>query len=155
MRRLVGAGWPAATAAVVLAAFGAAYFFTCEPSLTVKIRWRADVDVARRAALERKFLLVNPSPQERRTVRYDLLDTSRSNLKAILDNPAVEDTTDIDRVSFSLPADYPYGSSWRWIAHRTPLLRIPGVVEGLVGVCAVVLAVSSVAAIRRRRRSAS
>ena len=154
MRRLVG-GWPAATAALVLAALGAAYFFTCEPSLTVKIRWRGDVDAARRAALERKFLLVNPSPQERRTIRYDLLDTSRSNLQAILDNPAVEDTTDIDRFSFSLPADYPYGSSWRWVAHRTPLLRIPGVVEALVGICAAVLAASGIAAIRRPRPSAS
>ena len=155
MRRRIGAVWPAAIAALLLAALGLAYFFTCEPSLTVKIRWRGDVDAADRAALERKFLLVNPQPQEPDTLRYDLLDTSRSNLKAILEDPAVEDTTDIDRVSLSLPADYPYGTSWRWIAHRTPLLRIPGVVEALAGICAAVLAASGVAAIRRWRRSVS
>jgi hypothetical protein len=154
MWRRFGA-WPAAIAALVLTALGAAYFFTCEPSLAVRIRWRADVDDPRRAALERRFLLVNARAQERGTFRYDLLDTSQSNLKAILDNPLVEDTTDIDRVSLSLPADYPYGSSWRWIAHRTPLLRTPGVVEVVIGVCAAVLAAAGIDALRRRRRSAS
>lgn len=131
-------------AAIVLASFGITYYFTVEPAPTVKVRWRATVTPEQRAELEREFLLVRPKPDERRTYRYDLLDDSPSNMEALVHDPAVEDTADIDTVHYTLPPDYPYGTSWTWAAYRVPILRAPGVVETVVGISAVALVVPAV-----------
>jgi hypothetical protein len=147
--------------AVVLAALGVTYYFTVEPAPTVKVRWRATVTPDQRSDLEREFLLVRPTPDERRTYRYDLLDTSPSNVEALVHDPAVEDTADIDPVHYTWPPDYPYGSSWTWAADRVPILRAPGVVETVVGVSAVALIVPlvwlawSVVSGQRRARARS
>jgi hypothetical protein len=142
-----------AVAAAILLAIGTARYLTIEPAPTISIRWREDVTAARRAELERSFLLV-ATEQQGTTFRYDLLDTRRSNLEALLKERDVADTAGIDRNTLSFAADYLYGSSWMWVAHRTPLLRIPGVVEALVGVCMFVLAAGLVRAIRMRPWSA-
>jgi hypothetical protein len=121
----------------VLLAFGVAYYFTVEPAPRVNIRWREGVDDDRRARLERSFLLVETG-RDQRTYFYDLLDTSPENLRAILREPAVEDTYRFDPRTLTFPPDYAYGPSWMWVAHRTPVLRVPGVVEGIVAVCAAI-----------------
>lgn len=145
--------------AIVLASLGITYYFTVEPALTVKVRWRATVTPVQRAELERQFLLVRPMPDQGRTYRYDLLDTSPSNMEALVHDPAVEDTADIDTVRYTLPPDYPYGTSWTWAAYRVPILREPGVVEAVVGISAAMLivppmwAVWSVVSGRRKARA--
>ena len=65
------------------------------------------------------------------------------------------DVADTDRVSrerFTVPLDVPYGTSWMWVAHRTPVLRIPGVIAAVVAlsVAAVIAAISG--ELRRRVR---
>lgn len=140
-------------AAVVLLVLGVTYYMTVEPSPTVSIRWREGVPDAQRASLERSFLLVNPIAHEPRTFRYDLLDTSRMNLEAIVEEPAIEDTGSIDRRALAFPPDYPYGSDWMWLAHRVPVLRMPGVVPALIAVCGLVVLLGATRAVARGRRA--
>ena len=58
--------------------------------------------------------------------------------------PDVADTDRVGRERFTLPLDVPYGTSWMWVAHRTPVLRIPGVTGAVVvlSVAAVVAAIA-------------
>ncbi len=106
-----------------LAALGFAYWFTYEPAPSIRVRWRDDVTNQRQAALERKYLLVNGRAPSGRSIAYDLLDTRRENIKALVQDPEVRDTNDLDRHTFELPLDFAYGDSWMWVAHRTPVLR--------------------------------
>jgi hypothetical protein len=121
----------AIAAAAVLVALGLAYYLTYEPAPEIRVQWRVGIEPQRRAELERRFLLVNPAPFEDR-LSYDLLDTSRENVEALVKERDVADTDRVDRVNYAIPFDTPYGESWMWAAHRTPLLRVPGVVEALV-----------------------
>lgn len=110
-------------AACVLLAFAGAYYLTCEPAPLVRVRWRDGLAPERRAELEHRFLLVRPRPHEGRTLSYDLLDTRRSNVEALVRDPEVADTDHINRADGIVPFDAPYGESWMWIGHRTPVLR--------------------------------
>ena len=132
-------------------ALGAAYYFTYEPAPRIAIRWPEGIDPSRREELERRFLLVNPEP-ERDRFEYDLLDTSRANIEALVREPDVADTDRVSRERFTVPLDIPYGTSWMWVAHRTPVLRIPGVVGALVGVCVLGLVAGIAGELRRRLR---
>jgi hypothetical protein len=138
MRPAVVADAVAVIAAFLLVAFGVAYWLTYEPAPVVGIVWRAGITPARRAALERRFLLVNPVPAGK-LLKYDLLDPSRENITALVNEADITDTESIDRREHALPIDFTYGKSWMWIRHRTPVLRIPGVVEGIVLVCVAVV----------------
>ena len=129
----------AALAAGVLLALGLSYYFTYEPAPEIRILWRPGIAPERRAELERRFLLVNPVPYEDRLL-YDLLDTSRGNVEALVKQREIADTDRVDRVRYTIPFEIPYGASWMWAAHRTPMLRIPGVIDGIVLVCLAVLA---------------
>ena len=146
--------WIARTAAVissaVLLGLGAAYYLTYEPAPEIRILWRAGLESERQAELERRFLLVNPLPFEDR-LTYDLLDTSRENVRALVQEGDIRDTDRVDRVGFTIPPDIPYGASWMWIAHRLPVLRTPGAIEGIVASFSVVLAVSAAALMKTRR----
>jgi hypothetical protein len=118
---------PLVVTAVILmfltALVAAAYYLTYEPAPLVRIRWRDGVTAERRAELERQFLLVRPVPHEGRTLSYDLLDTRDSNVAELVGHPDVEDTDHLDRAQATVPFDAPYGESWMWIGHRTPVLR--------------------------------
>ena len=132
-----------------LAALGLAYWFTYEPAPSIRVRWRDDVTSERQAALERKYLLVNGRAPAGRSIAYDLLDTRRANIKALVLDPDVLDMTDIDRDRFEVPYETPYGESWMWVADRIPLLRYAPVRWTLI-----VTLVVMVAAGRRRRARA-
>jgi len=138
-------------AACILVGLGAAYYFTYEPAPRIAIRWPEGIDPSRREELERRFLLVNPEP-ERDRFEYDLLDTSRANIEALVREPDVADTDRVSRERFTVPLDVPYGTSWMWVAHRTPVLRIPGVVSALVGVCVLALVAGIAGELRWRLR---
>ena len=130
---------------------GAAYYFTYEPAPRIAIRWPTEIEPERRQELERRFLLVNPAVEGDR-LEYDLLDTSRDNVEALVREPDVFDTDRVGREHFTLPLDVPYGTSWMWIAHRTPVLRIRGVVGAIVVLCAAAIAAWLVGELRRFRR---
>src|SRR5688500_11833455 len=106
-----------------LAALGLSYWLTYEPAPAIRVRWRDDVTSARQAALERKYQLSNARAPQRRSIAYDLLDTRQKNIRALVLDPAVADTADVDREAFEVPFDRAYGDRWMWIAHRTPGLR--------------------------------
>jgi hypothetical protein len=146
--------WPARAAAAlataVLLALGLGYYFSHEPAPEIRIAWRPNIDPDRRAELERRFLLVNPTPYENR-LAYDLLDTSRANVEALVNERDVVDTDRVSRSTYTIPFDVPYGASWMWVAHRTPVLRSPGVVIGIVWSCSLVLAVTATLMWERRR----
>jgi hypothetical protein len=138
-------------AATILGAMGAAYYLTVEPAPVVRVRWAEGLSDARRAELEREFLLVRPRPEDRRTVDYDLLDTSWDTLVAIVRHPDVDDTRGIQQQPYAIPFDAPYGDSWMWVAHRLPGLRRPAVVPAVIAVSAVVLVAGLARALRRIR----
>jgi hypothetical protein len=138
-------------AACMLVALGTAYYFTYEPAPRIAVRWPPGIDAARRHQLERRFLLVNPAADRDRT-EYDLLDTSRTNIEALVREPDVADTDRVGRERFTVPLDVPYGTSWMWVAHRTPVLRTPGVVGGLAGACVLALVAGIAGELRRRLR---
>jgi hypothetical protein len=68
--------------------------------LAMNVRWSAAVTDDRRAELERQFRLTAGELREGTTRAYLLLDSSRPNIEAIVRNPAVEDTSNIDRSTF-------------------------------------------------------
>ncbi len=142
-------------AASVMLSLGVAYYLTYEPSVRIGVRWQDGVSLEQRARLERRFRLVNGVPSETH-IRYDLLDTRRSNIEALVTDRNTEDTESVSRTAFVAPADIEYGESWMWVAHRIPGLRAPGVVEALLMACIVVLAIDVERRIRggRSRRGA-
>ena len=141
----------ASIGALTLLALAAAYWLTYEPAPQIGITWRPGISEDRRAELERRFLLVNPGFENDRRL-YDLLDTSRTNIEALIFEPDVADTDRISRPRYEIPFDTPYGQSWMWVAHRTPVLRIPGAVEVVLGAAIVLLVAGLLGEARRRRR---
>jgi hypothetical protein len=119
LRRLIGA---AAAAGLVL--LGLAYWLTYEPAPRVRVRWRPDLMLEQQAALERKYLLRNRrDPLPGGSLAYDLLDTSASNIGALVEEPSILDTNDIERHTLTVRFDVDYGDEWMWIAYRLPGLR--------------------------------
>lgn len=121
-----------------LAVLGVAYWLTYEPAPRIRVKWRDGVTVPHQTLLEQRYLLLNRrEPLAEGSVAYDLLDTSRRNIKAIVDDLAIEDTNDIERHTYVVRFETDYGGEWMWIAHRTPGLRETGVQISLIAVLAV------------------
>jgi hypothetical protein len=119
----------------------------------MSIRWRDDVSEGRRRQLERTFRLARGRAPEGRTITYDLLDLRSSNVRTLVEHPQVEDTGYLDRTTFNVPANAPFGQGSTWIGTRLPVLRTYGVVPGVVVTCAVLLAYPLPRVTWRRRRS--
>ena len=120
------AAWCAAIGITGLAALVFAYWFTYEPAPGIRVTWGPGVTLEQQAATERKFMLSNrrsPHPEQPRSLAYDLLDTRHANIEALLKDPAVADTNDIDDEWARVRLGTEYGDRWMWVAHRTPLLR--------------------------------
>jgi len=118
------ARWIGVTGVAGLAVLGIAYWLTHEPAPRVRVLRADDVTPERQAALERKYLLSNGRDRlPEGSLAYDLLDTSPSNVQALVKDPAIADTNDIERNTFTVPFDVEYGGEWMWLAHRTPGLR--------------------------------
>ena len=78
-------------------------FVTCvDVTITgprVSVRWQEAVSAGDRVALERRHDLQN-GVQDGRTWQYELGDRTRENIRALVEDPAVEDTGRIDRNTF-------------------------------------------------------
>jgi hypothetical protein len=109
-----------------LVSLRAAYDLTWEPAPAVRVRWRQGTTDARRAQLERRYRLVNPQPHEGVSYLYLLMDTSRRNIEALVKDPEVADTDDIDRRRFEIPWTAAQSRVRNlWVADRLPGLRQP------------------------------
>ena len=130
----------AAVAIAVLAALGGMYYATSERAPAVAIRWREGVSDGRRAGIERQFRLRRPREPEGRTMLYDLVDLRSANIRGLLEQPEVEDTSRIDRRTYTIPVNTAFGQGRMWIGTELPVLRTYGVVPAIVVICLIVLA---------------
>jgi len=78
----------------------------------VNVRWSAGLPEARRAALERQFTLTEGEPTSAHSADvnvwyYRLHDLSSENVRSLVTNPAVVDTHQIERSSFTVPPQPP------------------------------------------------
>jgi hypothetical protein len=144
-RRLIVAAlilWGAAGGAYVAlhAAFG------YRPSFA-HVRWAADVDEAARLRLERTYALTAPRQQDTRTWSYWLTDVSRRNIRALVEDAAVEDTHYLHRTQYrpwrTAPRGAYPGASLTWIARALELL-----IALLVGLGAAAIGLAVLAVIR-------
>lgn len=87
---------------VVLAAVSRSVLLYFEPPhpIRVHVRWSADVDDAQRARLEQQLSLTQPEFREGRTWLYVLPVPSEDAIRAIVQNPKVEDTEHVNRLRF-------------------------------------------------------
>jgi hypothetical protein len=76
----------------------------------INVRWAPDVSDARRAVAEQQFSLRRGELREGRTWAYDLADISRANIRALVANPAVEDTHYINRTAGTVWRTAPRGT---------------------------------------------
>lgn len=67
------------------------------PGFPVKIRWAPNVDDRTRVERERRYQLTDGSQDEGRTWKYLLHDLRQQNVRAIVAEPAIEDTANLDR----------------------------------------------------------
>jgi len=72
-----------------------------DPGPKINVRWAPDVDDAGRESVEARFHLAQEGEPDGRTRHYELLDSSRANVEALLTNPAVEDTAGLDRATLA------------------------------------------------------
>lgn len=140
------ARWLAAIGLAGLALLGFTWWLTREPAPSIRVRWRDDVSAERQVELERRYRLSNPRAPQNRSIAYDLLDTSHGNVEALVRDPEVADTQDVDRDEYEVPFDTAYGERWMWLADRTPGVRDSRVRWALI----VALAAMTVAGVRRR-----
>ena len=106
-----------------LALLAFAYWFTYEPAPSVRVSWKPGTTLEQQTALERKYMLSNRRAPMTGSLAYDLLDTTHANIEALLKDPAVIDTNDIDDEWARVRLGTAYGDEWMWVADRTPLLR--------------------------------
>ena len=77
----------------------------------VNVRWAEGISDAQRQALEPSLALVNGQRLDGRTWQYDLVDTSSSAVRALVENASVEDTHYIDRVGAVVNPDAAIGTA--------------------------------------------
>jgi hypothetical protein len=105
------------------------------PAGQVKVRWSERISRDDQAELERQYRLANPSldrgDSRLTTWKYDLLDGSESNLRSLVRDRRVEDTSGIDRARYALTRESePFFAEW---LRAIPLFWIriaPGLVHG-------------------------
>src|SRR5437773_766296 len=128
-----------------------------QPAPGIRVRWRNDVTAERQAELEAKYRLANPAAplaDAPRSIAYRLLDTSPANVEALVKDPQVADTNDIDRKHFEPIAYRGIGEDWVAVLLRTLHLRDGRVQFGALLVFALVAAAGArrVGAERRSAR---
>jgi hypothetical protein len=71
------------------------------------VRWAPSIDDARRAELESTYQLRDAVPDDEnvRTWSYVVVDDSEANVRALIGDPAVEDTSGIDRLAAALESE--------------------------------------------------
>ena len=97
----------------------------------VAVRWNADLPNQDRAALERQFSLHDGEPNSNRSAsvnvwNYMLDDTSRDNVRALVEHPLVVDTAAIDRSRFTVPPQPPADDDPYFAVRHLRWIQYPG-----------------------------
>ena len=97
---------------VILALIGSLNLFSA-PSFAprVHVRWVPGLSEIARVEHERQLKLVAGEHIEGETWAYDLADSSSPGVQAIVDDPSVADTDDIDRARGTVSVDAPNGAT--------------------------------------------
>jgi len=117
---------------VALATYGLLRTTFGDRPARVNIRWAPSVQPDVQARLEQTYHLASGRRTEGRTFGYDLTDLSRSNIRALVADPAVEDTHYIHRTAFRVgrfSPRSPYagrGATWGPLMEATVLLFFLG-----------------------------
>jgi alpha-1,2-glucosyltransferase len=96
--RLLATGFLCLGIAVV--AYGALQLSRGPRPVFMHVRWAPDVGDNARQQAELRYSLSEAERLEGRTWGYTLNDVSVTNVKALVEDPAVEDTQDVDRTAF-------------------------------------------------------
>ena len=101
----------------------------------VHVRWAASADDATRLQLEGRYSLEQGEVREGRTWGYALRDRSRDNIKALVEDRAVEDTHQIHRTAFRVgyfAPRLPYATPRPWLPVALEISTILFLVTGIV-----------------------
>lgn len=97
----------------------------------VHVRWAATVTESDRQRLEGAYGLTSPQLTEGRTFAYALTDVSGANVQALVLDPAVEDTHEINRTSYRIGFFSPR------LPYQTRYPAIPRALDALALLCLV------------------
>ena len=123
----------------------------------VHIRWAPGVSDAMRAQEERTYSLRRPEFREGRTWGYSLGDLSRPNVTALVNDPAVEDTHNINRIKFRpglFTPRFPYETRAPWIPAGLNVFGALCALGGLLAMCLALVEFAVPPAILRAPRRA-
>jgi hypothetical protein len=87
--------------------------------VSIHVRWAPSVDNSTRERLEQRHGLSRGEQSEGRTWAYELTDRSRANIRALVTDPAVEDTQNLHRTAFRVGYFAPRG---RYAAGTPPVV---------------------------------
>ena len=90
-----------------------------ERSVLIHVRWAPAVSADIRSSREAAYALIQGQPLGGRTWRYHLADYSRAKIRALVLDPAIENTINIDRAAFRVVPDAsrgPYARGPDWLA---------------------------------------
>jgi alpha-1,2-glucosyltransferase len=129
--------------AIAAAAYATLHLTRGPSPVFIRVRWAPGVEGIARQVAERRYGLSEAEPLEGRTWGYTLSDLSTANVRALVGDPAVEDTQDIDRTAFRASATaerrpYPVSGSLMpvslWVVTVLCLfVGLMGVSLGLIG----------------------
>jgi hypothetical protein len=128
---------------VAALAYGAVRLTFGPHPVYVNVRWAAGVDDTERPRLEQRFGLADGELREGTTWGYALIDRSRANIRALVENPAVADTHQIHRTAFRVGYSaqrLPYRGPHAWIAVTLERIAIFGLIGGVLVLAGVVRA---------------
>ena len=97
------------------------------PGFPIKVRWATELDASLRSEIELRYKLEDGRREDGRTWTYTLHDQRPENLRAIVLDPHIEDTANIDRTMTTTP-DESRVRKLRRALRRPPSIAIaPGV----------------------------
>ena len=111
----------------------------------INVRWRADLPIDQRSALERRFGLA-VLERDPPTWRYTIADAGRANLEALVMHPDVADTHFVDRQEFRLSADASVTEP-RFVSQRFPVVGRWAAEQGPRDLLILALAVAMLTAV--------
>ena len=112
-----------AVAAIIALVTG--WHLTGRPAHVIHVRWADHVADWQRVLEEERFKLVKDRWIEGTSWSYSILDSSAGAVRALVTSPAVADTHEINRETFTMSTGAPVGSEVEWAGSRLPIIGTP------------------------------